>query len=67
MGLVGGLGFTVAGATMAGYGLGYGVDLLAGGKVGRVVGLVFGLASGLWTAGKTLSRLLHQKRGEDDT
>lgn len=62
--LVGQLGFIVAGGTLAGFGLGFGFDLLVGTRAGRVVGIFLGLGAGLWTAGRELARLTKDKRGD---
>jgi len=64
--LVGQLGFVVAGGAVVGYGLGYGVDLLTGGRAGRAAGIVLGLASGIWSAGRQLMRVINEKQGDKD-
>ena len=65
--LVGHLGFTVAGGVLAGFGLGYGLDLLTGGRAGRVAGLFVGLAGGLWTAGRHLMRVIKERQGDKES
>lgn len=67
LGLVGHLGFLVVGGALVGLGVGYGVDLLAGGRVGRAVGLVLGLASGIWAAGRQLMHIVKDRQGEEDS
>jgi len=64
--LVGQLGFIVAGSALGGLGIGYGIDLLIGGRAGRVAGLFLGLASGLWTAGRKLMRVTKERQGDKD-
>ena len=64
--LIGQLGFLVAGGAVVGYGLGYGVDLLAGGRAGRAAGIVLGLASGIWSAGRQLMRMIKERQGDKD-
>ncbi len=65
--LVGQLGFVVAGGALAGFGLGYGLDLLIGGRVGRVAGIFLGLASGIWAAGRQLVRVLKERQGGEES
>jgi hypothetical protein len=62
--LVGQLGFLVAGGAAVGFGLGYGVDLLTGGRAGRAVGITLGLASGIWSAGHQLMRVIKERQGD---
>lgn len=62
---MGQLGFVVVGGVLVGYGLGYGVDLLAGGRVGRLVGIVLGVASGLWSAWRIVTRTLKDHGGDE--
>jgi len=64
--LVGHLGFLVAGGAVVGFGAGYGVDLLAGGRAGRTVGIMLGLASGIWAAGRQLMRVIKEQQGDKD-
>ncbi|MFH1609536.1 MAG: hypothetical protein ABID40_02780 [Candidatus Bipolaricaulota bacterium] len=66
MALVGQLGFIVAGGALAGFGLGYGLDLLTGGRAGRVAGIFLGLASGIWAAGRQLMRVIKERQGDED-
>jgi len=47
-----------------GFGLGYGVDLLTGGRAGRAVGITLGLASGIWSAGHQLMRVIKERQGD---
>jgi len=63
---VGQLGFTVVGGVLVGYGLGYGMDMLTGGRAARLVGIVLGLASGLWTAGRMLFSVLKNNGGDEE-
>jgi hypothetical protein len=60
--LLGQLGFIVAGGALAGLGLGYGLDLLIGGRIGRVSGVFVGLASGIWAAGRQLLRVMNERK-----
>ncbi len=64
--LVGQLGFIVAGGVLVGFGLGYGLDVLIGGRSGRVGGLFLGLASGLWAAGRQLMHVIKERQGDKD-
>lgn len=63
---MGQLGFIVAGAALGGLGIGYGIDLLTGGRGGRAGGLFLGLASGLWAAGRQLMRVIKKQQGDKD-
>ncbi|MCD6129072.1 AtpZ/AtpI family protein [Candidatus Bipolaricaulota bacterium] len=65
---MGELGFTVTGGMLVGYGIGYGIDVLASTRIWRTVGLFFGLASGLWAAARILIRMASEgKRGDSHT
>lgn len=58
------LGLIVVMGGLAGWGLGYGIDRLAGrGKVAQVVGIFVGLAGGMWGAWRELKSALDE-RGE---
>ncbi|HAZ27172.1 TPA: hypothetical protein DCY65_00350 [Candidatus Acetothermia bacterium] len=61
--VLGGLGFVVVGGALAGFGLGYGLDVLMGGRVGRIAGIVLGVASGIWAAGRQLMRVIKDRPG----
>jgi len=64
---VGQLGFVVAGGLLVGYGIGYGIDVLAGTKAWRIAGIFLGLAGGLWEAGRVLVRISSEGRGDSHT
>lgn len=52
----------------AGYGIGYGMDVLMKTHSWRIAGLFLGLAGGLWTAARVLKQLAwNGKRGEPHT
>lgn len=59
---VGQLGLLVAGGALAGFGLGYGVDALGGGRGGRIAGLFLGLAGGILAAGRHVMGDIRNKR-----
>ncbi|MBC7220837.1 hypothetical protein H5T55_05145 [Candidatus Bipolaricaulota bacterium] len=56
----------MAGGALGGLGIGYGIDLLTGGRAGRVGGLFLGVASGLWAAGRQLMRVIKERQGDRD-
>lgn len=66
LGLVAEVGFVVVGGALVGLGLGYGVDLLTGGRTGRIAGLLLGLGSGVWAAGHQLMRVIKKRQGDKD-
>lgn len=60
---MGELGFLVGGGALAGYGAGYGLDLLLKTRWIRVVGIFVGLGTGFWAAGRELGRFIKSKTG----
>ncbi|MBC7092875.1 hypothetical protein H5T53_02555 [Candidatus Bipolaricaulota bacterium] len=48
----------MAGGALVGYGAGYGIDLLTGGKGGRIGGILVGLAGGIWAAARDVKRFM---------
>lgn len=64
---MGQLGGTVVGGALAGFGLGYGIDILVGGRGGRIAGVFVGVASGIWAAARMVMKIVAERKGDEDT
>jgi hypothetical protein len=51
---------------LAGFGLGYGIDTLAGGRGGRIAGVFVGVASGIWAAARMVMKIVAERKDDEN-